>query len=209
MSRILSITLPFSGSTPCSLFSNIALLPYPLGCQPRDDQNKTPVGGSSESKVERAGPKWKKVRRARTIFSQLQLVGLENKFQRQKYLSTPDRLDVARSLGLTQLQVKTWYQNRRMKWKKMVLETGRVAPTKPKGRPRKNSIPTMQEIEAAEQLAGLAEAQKGQSGAPDLNPPGMGVVFAPCGPSVLETQGVEHLPGSPLTIQQTSMGVTG
>uniref|UniRef100_A0A8C9VAQ2 Homeobox protein BarH-like 2 n=1 Tax=Scleropages formosus TaxID=113540 RepID=A0A8C9VAQ2_SCLFO len=188
--RILSITLPFSGSTPCSLFSNIALLPYPLGCQPRDDQNKTPVGGSSESKVERAGPKWKKVRRARTIFSQLQLVGLENKFQRQKYLSTPDRLDVARSLGLTQLQVKTWYQNRRMKWKKMVSAL-------------------LQGCVSAEQLAGLAEAQKGQSGAPDLNPPGMGVVFAPCGPSVLETQGVEHLPGSPLTIQQTSMGVTG
>ena len=73
--------------------------------------------------------------------SELQLMGLEKKFETQKYLSTPDRLEVAERLGLTQLQVKTWYQNRRMKWKKQVLQTGAEdAPTKPKGRPRKDSL---------------------------------------------------------------------
>ena len=50
----------------------------------------------------------------------MQLMGLEKRFETQKYLSTPDRIDVAETLGLTQLQVKTWYQNRRMKWKKQV-----------------------------------------------------------------------------------------
>ena len=49
-----------------------------------------------------------------------QLMGLEKKFEAHKYLSTPDRLELAKSLDLTQLQVKTWYQNRRMKWKKQV-----------------------------------------------------------------------------------------
>jgi hypothetical protein len=89
----------------------------------------------------------KKCRRTRTVFSDMQLIGLEKRFENQKYLSTPDRIQLAESLGLSQLQVKTWYQNRRMKWKKKVLREGsREAPTKPKGRPKKNSIPSLSEI---------------------------------------------------------------
>ena len=43
---------------------------------------------------------------------------MEREFDTKKYLSTSDRIGLATELGLTQLQVKTWYQNRRMKWKK-------------------------------------------------------------------------------------------
>ncbi|XP_046559291.1 homeobox protein BarH-like 1 [Haliotis rubra] len=89
--------------------------------------------------------KSKKCRRSRTVFTELQLMGLEKKFETQKYLSTPDRIELAESLGLTQIQVKTWYQNRRMKWKKMVLQKGGAEPpTKPKGRPKK-TCPEMEE----------------------------------------------------------------
>ncbi|NXH95856.1 BARX2 protein, partial [Pachycephala philippinensis] len=116
--------------------------------------------GSSESEAEQPPPRSKKPRRSRTIFTEIQLMGLEKKFQKQKYLSTPDRLDLAQSLGLTQLQVKTWYQNRRMKWKKMVLKGGQEAPTKPKGRPKKNSIPTSEEIEAEEKMNSQAQSQE-------------------------------------------------
>ncbi|XP_053479550.1 homeobox protein BarH-like 2 [Ictalurus furcatus] len=127
--------------------------------------SETPVSISSESETEHSAPRLKKPRRSRTIFTELQLMGLEKKFQKQKYLSTPDRLDLAQSLGLTQLQVKTWYQNRRMKWKKMVLKGGHEAPTKPKGRPKKNSIPTTEEIEAEERrLAQLAEKHEQRRG---------------------------------------------
>ncbi|CAG5120909.1 unnamed protein product, partial [Candidula unifasciata] len=83
-------------------------LPIPL---PVYIRTRSPSG--SESFV-----KPKKCRRSRTVFTELQLLGLEKRFEGQKYLSTPDRLDLAESLGLSQIQVKTWYQNRRMKWKK-------------------------------------------------------------------------------------------
>ncbi|XP_037333530.2 homeobox protein BarH-like 2 [Pungitius pungitius] len=141
--------------------------PAPLALQqqhpgrgPEASPSQTPLSVSSESDAERSTPRLKKPRRSRTIFTELQLMGLEKKFQKQKYLSTPDRLDLAQSLGLTQLQVKTWYQNRRMKWKKMVLKGGHEAPTKPKGRPKKNSIPTTEEIEAEEQRMKVEEEDR-------------------------------------------------
>uniref|UniRef100_H2ZBF5 Homeobox domain-containing protein n=1 Tax=Ciona savignyi TaxID=51511 RepID=H2ZBF5_CIOSA len=56
----------------------------------------------------------RKCRRSRTVFTENQLIALEKRFEHQKYLSTPDRMELADALGLTQLQVKTWYQNRRM-----------------------------------------------------------------------------------------------
>ncbi|CAM4807237.1 unnamed protein product [Rotaria magnacalcarata] len=93
----------------------------------------------------------RRCRRTRTVFSDAQLIGLEKRFETQKYLSTPDRIELADMLHLSQLQVKTWYQNRRMKWKKQVLQQGcKEAPTKPKGRPKKNSIPSYAELQRIE-----------------------------------------------------------
>ncbi|XP_043978457.1 homeobox protein BarH-like 1 isoform X2 [Gambusia affinis] len=106
------------------------------------------------------GGKSKKGRRSRTVFTELQLMGLEKRFEKQKYLSTPDRIDLAESLGLSQLQVKTWYQNRRMKWKKIVLQGGGLeSPTKPKGRPKKNSIPSSEQFSEQERSAADADHQ--------------------------------------------------
>lgn len=60
----------------------------------------------------------KKPRRRRTAFTHAQLQYLERKFRCQKYLSVADRADVAEKLNLSETQVKTWYQNRRTKWKR-------------------------------------------------------------------------------------------
>lgn len=53
----------------------------------------------------------------RAVFSDNQRVGLEKRFQLQKYISKPDRKKLAEKLGLRDSQVKIWFQNRRMKWR--------------------------------------------------------------------------------------------
>ena len=60
----------------------------------------------------------RKQRKARTAFSDYQLQTLERSFEKQKYLSVQDRQELAAKLNLTDTQVKTWYQNRRTKWKR-------------------------------------------------------------------------------------------
>lgn len=54
---------------------------------------------------------------SRAVFSNLQRKGLERRFQIQKYITKPDRRLLAATLGLTDAQVKVWFQNRRMKWR--------------------------------------------------------------------------------------------
>ncbi|CAF0757096.1 unnamed protein product [Rotaria sp. Silwood1] len=82
-----------------SLFHNQRRLGHPY-------QNRTP-------------PKRKK---PRTSFTRLQILELEKRFHRQKYLASSERSQLAKGLKMTDAQVKTWFQNRRTKWRRQTAE---------------------------------------------------------------------------------------
>ncbi|XP_059674186.1 homeobox protein notochord-like [Gavia stellata] len=63
-----------------------------------------------------------KAKRVRTIFTSDQLARLEKEFARQQYMVGTERCLLASSLRLTEDQVKVWFQNRRIKWRKQSLE---------------------------------------------------------------------------------------
>ena len=55
--------------------------------------------------ITRTNSKGKKMRKARTIYSSLQIQQLERRFLRTQYLALPERAELASILGLTQTQV--------------------------------------------------------------------------------------------------------
>ncbi|KAG6935927.1 VENT homeobox 1, protein 1 S homeolog, partial [Chelydra serpentina] len=61
-------------------------------------------------------------RRLRTAFSVEQISTLESSFKRHKYLGSAERRKLAAKMQLSEVQIKTWFQNRRMKLKRQLQE---------------------------------------------------------------------------------------
>ncbi|XP_005048706.1 PREDICTED: homeobox protein MSX-2-like [Ficedula albicollis] len=85
----------------------------------------TPAAGVPEEGPECPGPEepcGRGGRRLRTAFSAEQISTLESSFQRQQYLGAAERRQLAGRMRLSEVQIKTWFQNRRMKLKRQLQE---------------------------------------------------------------------------------------
>lgn len=81
-----------------------------------EGQGEEEIGGSPS----RDDLHFNKARRRRTAFTSSQLKSLEEMFHDKKYLTINERNNLAKNLNLTDTQIKTWFQNRRTKWKKQM-----------------------------------------------------------------------------------------
>ncbi|XP_072923117.1 homeobox protein Nkx-3.1-like [Hemitrygon akajei] len=79
------------------------------------------IAAHRRAEVSPAGVRSPKKKRTRAAFSHAQVLELERRFDGQRYLSAPERADLATALKLTETQVKIWFQNRRYKTKRKML----------------------------------------------------------------------------------------
>ncbi|XP_059374321.1 homeobox protein notochord-like [Carassius carassius] len=103
---------------------------YPVFCYPPYNYQTTCPGAiyAQEAVLAKAAVhshykhKAGKSKRMRTSFTIEQLSRLEKEFARQQYMVGSERFLLASALQLTEAQVKVWFQNRRIKWRKQSLE---------------------------------------------------------------------------------------
>ncbi|WKY00017.1 hypothetical protein Q1695_014696 [Nippostrongylus brasiliensis] len=130
----------FSTSTASTMYSQQPthfMYPQAAASSP-EDQMTTKIIEGGEVKINGKG---KKVRKPRTIYSSQQLQTLQKRFTKTQYLALPDRASLAAELGLTQTQVKIWFQNRRSKQKKSKGSVERTSDEEGESEDRADSTP--------------------------------------------------------------------
>uniref|UniRef100_T1IV39 Homeobox protein Nkx-3.2 n=1 Tax=Strigamia maritima TaxID=126957 RepID=T1IV39_STRMM len=105
-----------------SFFQNQATHPHQRRMDLYINDKFTDASDNQESKVSSLNSCKPRKKRSRAAFSHAQVFELERRFNHQRYLSGPERADLAQALKLTETQVKIWFQNRRYKTKRKQLQ---------------------------------------------------------------------------------------
>ncbi|CAL8273353.1 unnamed protein product [Merluccius merluccius] len=88
------------------------------GLEASPDSTKPDHSAADSESEKTSSDHSKKKKKRRVLFSKAQTFELERRFRQQRYLSAPEREQLAHLLSLTPTQVKIWFQNHRYKMKR-------------------------------------------------------------------------------------------
>ncbi|KAJ8338478.1 hypothetical protein SKAU_G00374440 [Synaphobranchus kaupii] len=105
--------LPLGYSTPGSPYTHNY-----TSYDPNNIHNYNGLAGPCDKLISRRSYVRRTCRRIRTIFTDEQLMKLEDVFSKQRYMTGTEKVLLASALRLSETQVKVWFQNRRTRWRK-------------------------------------------------------------------------------------------
>uniref|UniRef100_A0A8B9C5V9 NK2 homeobox 8 n=1 Tax=Anser brachyrhynchus TaxID=132585 RepID=A0A8B9C5V9_9AVES len=146
---------------------------------------------STQRPLPARGSEAEKKKKRRVLFSKAQTLELERRFRQQRYLSAPEREQLARLLSLTPTQVKIWFQNHRYKMKRARSEgPGSPPPPRPPALLRRLLVPVPVLVRDGEPCRGCPASPP-----PPAARPKLGCALAGCSAqAALAVQGYQACP---------------